>query len=332
MAVESDKAASMRRQNLIVIVLAVLLAATLAGSIAYQHGAFSPLAQVYFIADDAAALTPGTTVRISGFRVGKISSMELQPDLKVKVTLTIDAEQFPRLRADARADLVREQLKPPMIDLRAGQASGPLSSADPRIGYRRRGTLTEIAEDLRARLAPILDDVNQVSTSIRTRKGDLEAVLANANTITTELAGTAKEMRAMATDMRTRLAAIGGQSQATLAEVNKSVVRIGGLVGEAQKGLDQVTTALPALLQKTGDTLDHVNAIARDARTVSAAAAATVPEALRGVPPLVDDTREIVAGARQAWPLRDFVALPPPATLPIDSLDPAVLREPTPGK
>ena len=109
-----------RRQIVALIVLSVLLALALAGGIAYQHGVFTSRAQVYFLADDATGLSPGTPVRMSGFRIGKISAMHLQPDLSVKVELTIETEPYSHLKSDARADVVREQLRPAAIDLRPG--------------------------------------------------------------------------------------------------------------------------------------------------------------------------------------------------------------------
>ena len=99
------------RQIAALIVLALVLAAALIGGIAWQQGAFSGREQIYFIADDVFGLAPGTTVRMSGFRIGKIQTMELQGDLTVRVTLSIDAEPHSHLRSDARAVVIREQLR-----------------------------------------------------------------------------------------------------------------------------------------------------------------------------------------------------------------------------
>ncbi len=96
--VETPRLVWQRRQIVALIVLSVLLAALLAGGIAYQHGVFTSRAQIYFLADDATGLSPGTPVRMSGFRIGKISEMHLQPDLSVKVVLTIETEPYSHLK------------------------------------------------------------------------------------------------------------------------------------------------------------------------------------------------------------------------------------------
>ena len=335
--VETPKVHWQRRQIVALLLLAVVLALLLVGGIAYQHGAFSNQARIYFIADDVTGLSPGTTVRMSGIRIGKVLALDMQPDLSVKVTLAVDAEPYAHLRSDARANLVREQLRPAAIDLRAGSASAPLAAADPRVAFGRRGTLTEIADDLRGRLAPILDDVKQLTAVTVERKGDIESVLRNAHALTLSLAGTAEQLQAVSTDLRQRVAGLGGQSETALAEANRSLVRLGGLLGQAEKSLDAVNAKLPgmllktdAMLGKTEGMLTQLDAVLRDSRTISAAAASGLPALLRGAPPLVDESREMMQGLRQAWPLSSL--LPPPAAplLTIDSHDPAALRDPAP--
>ena len=329
-SVESPKALWQRRQIVALLVLALLLALALGGGIAYQHGVFSQRAQVYFLADDATGLSPGTPVRMSGFRIGKISAMHLQPDLSVKVELTIETEPYAHLKADARAEVVREQLRPAAIDLRPGSAEQLLPAADPRVGFRKRGTLTEIAEDLRTRLAPILDDLKQLSGTARARRTDIDAMLQNASAVSRDLAGAAHEMHALTQDLRTRVGTIGSQGEGVLGEANKTNVRLGGLVGQAEKSVDTLNVRLPRMLDKTESALGNLDAVLRDARTISSTAAKDVPDLLHGAAPLVDDSRDMMQGLRESWPLRSMLPPPPPAALPIDSHDSAAPRTPAP--
>ncbi len=140
------KAERQRPKIIGLLVLTFVLAAAMVGAIVVHQDVFGSRAKLYFIADDVTGLAPGTAVRISGFRIGKVDTLELLPDHTVRVSLSIEAEHFGRLRADARANVVREQLRPAAIDLRAGSAPTALSAADPRIAFTRRGTLNEIAD------------------------------------------------------------------------------------------------------------------------------------------------------------------------------------------
>jgi len=328
--VETPRLVWQRRQIVALIVLSLLLAVGLAGGIAYQHGVFTSRAQIYFLADDATGLSPGTPVRMSGFRIGKISEMHLQPDLSVKVVLTIETEPYSHLKSDARADVVREQLRPAAIDLRPGTAQQPLPENDPQVAFRKRGTLTEIAEDLRTRLVPILDDVRQLTGTARARRADIDAMLENASALSRDMAGTAKEMQALAQELRNRVGGLGSAGQTVLGEANRQIVRLGGVVGQAEQSLDSLNSRLPRMLEKGESALGNLDAVLRDARTISSAAAKDVPVLLHGTAPLIDDSRDTMQGLRESWPLRSMLPPPPPVALPIDSHDPAALRIATP--
>ena len=341
MAELPQKREDIRRQVLLALGLAVVLALVLAGGIASKHGLFSRHAEIYFISDSAAGISPGLSVRLSGFRVGSVTAVDLQDDLKVRVTMKIEEERFAALRADAHAEWFKEQLQAAVIDLTPGKAAEPLSRTDPRVTHARRRTLTEVANDLRSRLAPILDDVKQLSGTLVARKDDLGAVLQNARTTTEQLAATTAELRALATNAKGSVANLGdrakqvmgqasqamGQVQGSMTQVGQTLVRLDGLVEQARGSLDSVNGRLPGLLGSANDTLDQINAIGRDLRSVSAAASSALPGVVRGTGPLLDDARDMVGGVRNAWPMRGLVAPPPPALVPLDSHDAARVRD-----
>ncbi|MBL0148873.1 MAG: MCE family protein [Ideonella sp.] len=312
------------------LLVAALLAALLIGGVAYKQGAFVSREQVYFIADDVTGLAPGTAVRMSGFRVGKVLDLQIQDDLQVKVVLAVDAGPYGHLRSDARANVVREQLRPPAIDLRAGSAATPLSASDPRVAFGRRGTLTEIADDFRARVVPILDDVKQLTGVALERKGDIDAVLRNASALSTAMVGTAEQLHAVSTELRNRTRGLGEQSETAMLEVNQMLLRVSGLLVQAEKSLEAVNGKLPGMLNQSEQVIKQLDGVMRDTRTISAAAATGLPPLLRSAPPLVEDSRDLLQGVRQSWPMRNLLPAPPPPLLPIDSHDPAALRDPAP--
>ena len=338
------KRETVRRQVLAYLVLGTVLAVLLAGAIAARQGAFTRTAQLYFLADTAAGIAPGVGVRLSGFRIGSVSDVALLPDLKVKVTLEIEEQHFAALRADASADWFKEQLQAAIIELRPGSSSTALSRADPRVSHSRRKTLTEVANDLRARLAPVLDDIKQLTGTVAEHKGDITALLVNARSTTQELTSTTQELRALVATAKTQVAGLGGQAQAAMGQVQGAMGQVQGALGQTKQTLDQVATLvrkadqgmasvntrLPQLLSQTSDTLEQLNQVARDVRAVSSAASAALPPMLRTAAPLVEETREVVTGVKSNWLLRSMMAPPPAPLLPIDSHDAKAVREPAP--
>ncbi len=306
----------------------LLLAGALSFGIAYRHGAFAPTALVYAIVDNAAGLAPGTAVRLSGVRVGEVRELLLMPDLSVRVSLQVAEELLHSLRADARAVLIREQLRPPVVELEPGGSPQQLDPRDPKIAFRGRATLTEIADDLRGRLVPILDDLKQVSGMLRQRQGDVAEVLGNAAKASAELSGAAKEVHALSASARRQLAAIGGQTQTLLAQGNASVAKVGSLIEQVNVSIDRVNGALPGLLGKADATLDNLNAVSRDGRAIAETARQTLPGVLRSAPPLVDEVQDIVSGVRRSWPLRSLLPAAAATELPIESFDAKALRDP----
>lgn len=320
-----------RVQLLLALLVGVLLAAALAGGIAWRRGAFARTVTLYAVVDNAAGLAPGTAVRLSGVRVGEVRAIELQPDLSVRMSLRIDADLMPRLRSDARAVLVREQLRPTVIEIEPGGAPTPLDARDPKIAFRGRATITEIADELRGRLVPILDDLRQVSGMLRQRQGDIAAVMGHAASAAGDLARSAAEIHALAAGARVQLTDIATQSQTLLTQGNAAVGKVGGLIGQVDTSLGLVNTALPGLLAKADGTLGNLDAVARDVRQITSVAAQTLPGVLRSAPPLVEDAQELVQGVRRAWPLRALLPPAPAPELPIESHDASALRVPTPN-
>ena len=313
-----------------VLLGALLLAAALSAGIAWRRGAFTPKAVIYADIDNAVGLAAGTAVRLSGVRVGEVSELQLLPDLSVRLTLRIDADLLPKLRSDAGAVLVREQLRPPVIELDPGGAPGRLDPKQPKIAFRGKSTLTEIADELRGRLVPILDDLKQVTGMLRQRQGDVADLLGHAAQASAELSKSAAEIHALTRIARQRLDGIGAQTQTLLASGNASVAKVGGLIEQVNTSLGLVNVALPGLLGKADATLDNLNAVARDSRLIANTAAQTLPGLLRTAPPLVDEVQDLLQGVRRSWPLRSLLPSAPTAEPMIESHDAQALREPPP--
>jgi phospholipid/cholesterol/gamma-HCH transport system substrate-binding protein len=321
--------ASMRRRAVIALSIALVLVVVLFAAIFFGHGAFSTSATVYFIAESANGLTPGTAVKLSGFRIGSVADLRLEPDLKVRVTLKIPLEDFLLLRRDAKAELKKEDvMQSASIELKAGKHPQPLMSDDPKIAFDGGRSFGQTAQELTDRLAPILDDIKALTAMLSDRDRGLGPILQESRSTSHDLAVTAAEVRALMSETRARLATVGSQAQSTLGETSAALTRLDRMAGKAEQSLAKLDDALPGLLLKLSGTMETVQAVAKDARTVSAAAAQSVPQTLRDVQPLVEDAGEVIRGVKRSWPIRNMVPAPAPAALPIDSYDANVSHGP----
>jgi phospholipid/cholesterol/gamma-HCH transport system substrate-binding protein len=308
MASDPTAAASMRRHAILALWIALALVTVLLAAIFYSQGGFSRSRTLYFITESANGLTPGTAVKLSGFRIGAVSALHLEPDLSVMVTLWIPPEDFARLRKDARVTLNREDVvQTAALEINPGRSAEPLSSENPRIAFDRGRSLGQTVQDLTDRLAPILDDIKALTAMLSDRERGLGPLLERSRAAADELAASAAGVRALAKETRARFAAAGSQAQGTLGDASAAFTRLDRMAAKAEQSLEKLDDALPGLLLKADGTLDDMRAVARDARAISGPATESVPRTLRDLQPAVEDAREILRGAKQSWPIRNML-------------------------
>src|SRR5437773_1145506 len=71
---------------------AIALLLALLALVAVKQGAFTPTTQLYFYPRTAYDLNKGMAVKLIGFKVGTVKSVNLEKDMRVKVTMMIDTE------------------------------------------------------------------------------------------------------------------------------------------------------------------------------------------------------------------------------------------------
>lgn len=301
-------AAWTRRHAVLALWIAFALVALLLAAILYSHGGFSRSTTLYFITESANGLTPGTAVKLSGFRIGAVSALHLEPDLSVMVTLRIPPEDFERLRKDAKATLNKEDfVQTAILEITPGKSAEPLSPGNPRIAFNRGRSLGQTAQDLTDRLGPILDDIKALTATLSDRERGLGPLLERSRAASNDLAATAAEIRALTKESRARLAAVGSQAQGTLGDASAAFTRLDRMAAKAEQSLEKLDDALPGLLLKVDGTLDDMQAVAKDARAISGPATESVPRTLRDLQPAVEDARAIIRGVKQSWPIRNML-------------------------
>ncbi len=290
---------SLRRGTRRFIAAGIVVVLALVFAILVRQGLFRPTTTLGFLADSAQDISKGMAVKIAGFRVGSVSDITLRADGKVDVALEVDADQMRFVTRDAVAELRKEGLVgSATIEIVPGPDKTRLASADARLAFSRAEGLTAMANQLRAEIVPILRDVKTITGTIADPEKGLPATLAHVRETT-------QSLNALIATSNQQVGAIGNSAVRVLGKAEEDMSRLG----------DTLTTAnarLPALLDKTQAVLDHVERIGAEAES-------TLPPALRDGSAVAGDVREIVTGAKQSWPIRNFVAPPGPARLANDS-------------
>jgi ABC-type transporter Mla subunit MlaD len=238
-------------------------------------------------------------VRIAGFRVGSVAEVRLQDDGQVTVGMEIDADHMRFVTHDARVELRKEGLVgSPTLEIVPGPDKTRLAAAEARLAFSRADGLSALANQVRDEFVPILKDIKAITGVLADPQKGLPATLA-------QLRASSEAVNVLLANGNRQVDGIGSAAVRVLGRAEEDLSRLG-------QTLDAANQRLPGIMDRTQQMLDHVEKITAEAEV-------NVPPALRDGSSLASDAREIVSGANQAWPIRNFVDAPAPAMLKADS-------------
>ena len=230
----------MRRVALIAVALivAAIAVAVVRGSPSSSGGRYL----VRGIFDDASFAAPGEDVRIAGANVGSIKSLDVTPNKKAAVTLTIADARFHPFYGNATCSIRPQSLigeeyvnclpgttsAKPLQRIRRGPGAGsyllPLAQTSSPIDSDIVQNISQ--EPVRQSLAVIIDELG---TGLAARGSDLNAVIHRANPA---LGQTDKVLKILASQNHT-LARLATDSDAVLAPLARAQSHIRGFITQA---------------------------------------------------------------------------------------------------
>lgn len=292
-------AAAVRRSTRRFLLLAALLTLALVIAIFVRQGVLRQTVNYGFVTDSAQDIAKGQAVRIAGFRVGSVSEVSLRDDGAVAVGIEVDADHMRFVTHDARVELRKEGLVgSPTLEIVPGPDKTRLAAAQARLAFNRADGLGALANQVRDEFVPILKDIKAITGTLADPQKGLPGTLA-------QLRSSSEALNVLLANGNRQVDGIGSSAVRVLNKTEEDLKHLG-------QTLEAANQRLPAMLDRTRQVLDHVEKITAEAET-------SVPPVLRDGSAVAADVREIVGGARQAWPIRNLVDAPGPATLKADS-------------
>jgi len=240
----------------------------------------------------------------------------------VKVVLAIEKKYAGLIPEDSEVGLSKEGLiGASFIEVDPGKNQTRSVAEDGVLTFYRAIDFADMAKDLQDKIEPILADVSKVTQSINDPDGDIRKTLGNLRQATALVAALAQQVSRLASRSEGRADAIAGKVDRVLDQTGATLERAHAALDTVARTLTTVDGQLPALLLRLDQSLKNVEAITTDTRRLSSSLTDELPSAIRDGRGLIEDTHEIVEGAKKVWPLRNWV---PPATqkaLPMDSYD-----------
>ena len=284
--------------------------------LAYHQGAFTDRIHLYFFAESAAGMNKGMAIKLVGFKVGSVESIAIDNNRRVEVELKIDAKFAPMIDTDATVRLVREAIiGSNVLEFRPGSGKrGPVQDKAFLL-YEREPSVESAMMALLDEVSPIVTDIRQITTYLSAPDSDMRQAIRGVNRTAGALADVSVEFKKLIATTadridkgETQVSGVLGTADKLLQEAGASLALIGG-------SLRKVDAALPGITSKLDQTLENIRAASEAVRgMVAGELSGVVGEAST----VVSDTGEVVRGAKQSWPVSNFVQPPRESLLRLD--------------
>ena len=309
------------RTGLFITIAALIVLATSIAALV-KHGTFTPTMRVIFYAQSAQGIHKGMSVQFSGFKIGTVHELGIEPDARVRVALALEKKYAGLIPEDSDVGLSKEGLiGASFIEIEPGKNKTRSVAEDGVLTFYRAIDFADMAKDFQDKIDPILGDVRKLTQSINDPEGDIRKTLGNIRQATALIAELAQQVGRLAKRSEGRVDTIAGKVDRVLDQTGTTLERAYDAADVAARRFASVDAQLPGLLLHLDESLKNIEAITADARRLSSGLSEELPPAIRESRGLVQDAHEIVDGAKQAWPVRDFVAPPGQKALPLDSYD-----------
>jgi phospholipid/cholesterol/gamma-HCH transport system substrate-binding protein len=181
-----------RKIGFFVIVAVAAIALTVL-AIGIKQEAFTARTDFFFVSETARDLALGTPVKLSGFTIGRVKKIELTEKADVRVVITINNDYLRWMREGTQARLQKEGLiGNAVLDIEPGEGK-PLAE-NARIEFQRERGLTQVVDELRGEIVPILQDVKRIVRYVENPQGDVKQMIHRANELFGALQGTQKKI------------------------------------------------------------------------------------------------------------------------------------------
>lgn len=282
--------------------LAILSLFALLYMVALSQGYFVPKVVIGFEADTGSDLRVGMPVKLSAFKIGEVSKVELNQRARVDVTMRIDEPYMHWIRTDSVASLEKEGLiGDSFVTIRAGSPTMPPLPPKGRVKFQYGRGIADIAQDVRNRVVPVIDEVQSTLHYLNDPAGDVHQSLHELRQFSQELRTTRKQLDRLLVHVDT----------VTDQQLKGALVDLDRTLHSANVAVDKVNQSLPPLLEHGDVALQSVNKAANEAADTAATAnnllkqsGPKVDKTLEDTDRLMLDSRKLIDRVSLPWPLR----------------------------
>lgn len=294
--------------------IGIFMATALAGMViaallfGLQKDFFTKKYSLRFTVDRGTGFTKGMPVKLSGFRVGRVTAISLNNQAMVDISIEIDSDYRTWIRSDSTAKLVKEGLiGDSIIDISVGSPAKPELKDRDSITYVKTKALDEMADEIAQKIKPVLIEVRDIISYINDPDGDLKKTIRNAEQLTRNLEGTRQNTDSLIITANEKVQLVSARTASLLDSTRSKIdsIDLNPAISRINNSLELIDTKMPLLLDKAGSTLDNVSRISYETRLLSERVFPKIPGVLSQAEDLMFSTERLVNSLQNTWLLRD---------------------------
>lgn len=264
---------------------------------------FSRKYTMYITVESGSGFMEGMPVKLSGFKIGRIKSLSLDNDARVKVAMEINRKYQRWIRKGSVARLSKEgMIGESIVEVTVGPSGNPPVGEKEEIPFEKTGGLEDLAKDMK----PVLQDVRDILGYVNDPEGDIKKSLKNVAVLTGEMRQTRAqldevilELKHTARDAAATMGAFKGIGEKAYPIVD-NVGPILGRMTTIMDDMEKTTKKLPQIADKVDSVLD-------DTKKMTAGVAPKMKGMADTAEDLLQDAKETLRGIKGSWPVNRMV-------------------------
>ncbi len=261
-----------------------------------QKDLFSPKYQIIFTVDRGTGFTKGMPVKLSGFRIGRITNMILNEQAMVDITVEIARKYSKWIRTDSTVKLVKEGLVgDSIVEIAVGSLDKPEVKPGESIIYLKTKGLDELADEIGEKIKPVLIEIRNIVGYINDPDGDLKKTVQNLEILTRNLEITRKSADNLINTTSVKMELIGERTTTLLETANSKIDSL-----ELEK-INSTLTKLPPILEKTDTVMANAAEISGETKKLSRQIFHIIPGILSRTEELLFSTDRLVNSLNKSW-------------------------------
>lgn len=299
---EDPRFRNINRKIGIFIVLAIagtLAAVTLFG---LENDIFTKKYVLRFTVDRGTGFTKGMPVKLSGFRVGRVTAIALNDQAQVDVNIEVDHKYRKWIRKNSVVKLIKEGLVgDSIIDISVGSPDTPELSHNDAIPYVKTKALDEVAEELATSIKPVLTEIRDIVAYINHPKGELKTTIHNLEVLTRNLDGTRQQADSLLASASIAVNGISDQSSTLLTSAHTTLTKLDPTITRINSTMETVDTRLPQIMVKADSMLDKLTQVTGETHQLTTRVYPRIPGLLSQVEDLLLSTNQLMNTVDQSW-------------------------------